>query len=97
MLYNIFDLFFNKESHYGEPVHEFCFTLYSVNQKCFKRKLQILMGSIFVIKHHSPVISNPALYSEVPDYIFDIRQTIFTKVFHIFLSFSRKMMGQHLK
>jgi hypothetical protein len=28
MMYTIFDYFFNKESRYGEPVHEFCFTLY---------------------------------------------------------------------
>jgi hypothetical protein len=28
MLYNIFNLFFNKESHYGELVCEFRFTVY---------------------------------------------------------------------
>jgi hypothetical protein len=29
MLYNIFDLFFNKESHYGQLVREFRFALYT--------------------------------------------------------------------
>jgi hypothetical protein len=29
MLRNIFDLFFNKESHYGEIVREFCFIMYT--------------------------------------------------------------------
>jgi hypothetical protein len=32
MLYNIFELLFNNEPHYGELVYEFSFTLYcSVN------------------------------------------------------------------
>jgi hypothetical protein len=35
MLYNICNLwiFFNEESHYGEPDHTFCFTLYIPMQK----------------------------------------------------------------
>lgn len=28
MLYNIFNLFFNKVSHCGEPMYDFLFTLY---------------------------------------------------------------------
>jgi hypothetical protein len=31
MFYNIFSLFFNEESHYGELMREFRFTLYITN------------------------------------------------------------------
>jgi translation elongation factor EF-G len=43
ILYNIFDLFLNKEPHYGEPVHGILVALYkvSVMSDCTKYKYKI--------------------------------------------------------
>jgi hypothetical protein len=50
MLYDIFDLFFNKESHYGDLVREFRFTPYIWQLKCRKTTKESIKSAGLAVK-----------------------------------------------